>query len=703
MTATKYRIYLGLLILMLMPMMSIAAQDGDPTIDRIALSDLGFASQSLSSPYEEISYLFHLPAHWAADSDTRLQLNIQSLADNSFNGILQVSMNGIELESTSVDWEGVNPIRLSLTDAALQSQRADGLHELQIVLLDAPGCESQDINVVVENSSSLLVSYTEQPVALDLGLLPYPIYQQTVAANTAILVVPDEASEAEMQAALTTAASFGAQTGGALSMELLPEGDVSDDLLAENHVIFVGSSESFALLEDVEFPLSGDDLADAESGVLQMAVSPWNESLAVLYIGGSSDDAIIKAGQALGSNTLLTGDDPELAFVTGISDSGISFSQPLLQGGAFADSDYEVQTFSDVGVNVQRYEFFVPRDAQLDIGGSTFDLVFSHSTLLDYNASGITLRLNGVPVNTIRLDNDTAQLSQVSTSLPLSLLQVGVNELTIETNLEARNSCYDTRSDDMWLTVWPESALNLNFATEESLGVATLTRSRVDNYAQLFTFDSRMVPTAFVLPADDTSAWTQAGRMAFAFGQNRVDNVGSVTVAYGEVGEAIENHNLIVIGTQDNLPAMGDLTLALDDAELDGVFGGDTEGRALGFLELFTSPWDENRVGLVVTSSNTDGLSSAVNTLLDGSEEALEGNLVVVENERTVTLNTGVEASADEEPAVVDEEPTAAQAADTPTVEPLDMSWIPIVVGISSVLIVIIILIVIFTGARKPS
>src|SRR5690606_9460485 len=120
------------------------------------------------------------------------------------------------------------------------------------------------------------------------------------------------------------------------------ENAVSEQTLAEKHLVYVGQIELFTNLQHPTLPHNQDATlrqpASNRSGLgfIEMARSPWNTQRAILVISGGSEAAVQRAALAVG-NPLVVNERANIAFVS-------QDTQPRLQ-----PTDTLVSTFSQLG------------------------------------------------------------------------------------------------------------------------------------------------------------------------------------------------------------------------------------------------------------------------------------------------------------------------------------------------------------------
>ena len=133
---------------------------------------------------------------------------VNSLA--AAGGTLSVSFNNVLLGVLQLNQLGEVQANLSIPGNALTSVRPDGHMELNFIFDSSYACDANQRMIVSIHTSSQFV-LPHDSVALSTGLanFPQPIYQGSFVPDSAILVVPDQASAVDLQEAMTVAAGLG--------------------------------------------------------------------------------------------------------------------------------------------------------------------------------------------------------------------------------------------------------------------------------------------------------------------------------------------------------------------------------------------------------------------------------------------------------------------------------------------------------------
>jgi hypothetical protein len=682
-TFLKRRLFYLVLFDALVSLWGLPAQQsfaGDPADagSIVSFARLGAAEKSLRGPFDSAYIDFSLPANWKLSAGAQLQLNLStffagddragadgtatsSQGGRSFGGTLQVQLNNVTLSTVLLDRPGERTITIPITSTALLSPRSDGRQLLSLLLDTHEPCGAkQYTSVVIRSSSALLLPHHLVPPPTDLGHLPFPLVQRSFLPDTATIVTPDAPTAAELQAALTIAAGFGRITGGALALDLIPTARLTDALKRSAHLIFVGKPSAFPVLKAARLPAppgaSGFSApgAAAGDGVVQIAVSPWNDAKVLLIAGGSDDSGVIKAAQAISSGPIRAGARSDLALIAATRPQVAATSVSVDR--TFADLGYDAQKLYGLGGQYAGYRFDIPPGQAVN-GDAYLDLVFVHTALLDYDQSDLLVSLNDEPIASVRLDDNSTRLGSTRLTLPASALHPGSNQLTIRADLLPRVVCTDPRGSGLWMVIRPESQLHLPLGPLQDSKVAQ--RFDLSSFPAPFSVKPDLSGLAFVLGAADPAGWNVAQQIAVELGKQMQGTLVDLAVAYADAlpEQMRQERDLLLIGRPDQLGLVRELGSALPmpfapgsslASEPDAVIVYRMpRGASLGYLELLPAPWSAERTVLAVLGSTDQGLISAGAALtMPKLRGALTGNLAVIQGDRIDSRDTRPKAIA---------------------------------------------------------
>jgi hypothetical protein len=713
----------------------LAQQETPPPL---TFAMLGRPDTLMRGPFSTTNVRFGLPSNWAFQDGARLELIMTSnLVTDSPNPIAEgepigasmtVTLNRKLIATLSVT-EGTNVLyEVPIPPDALVPNLSDGRHDLELFLDASTDCDVNNglhkTTVMVSSASQLVLPYVEQAPVVDLKLLPRPIYQRdSVFPADAVMVVPDQASEPEMRAALITAASFGRLTGGNLPFSLVTTKQVTEELATTSNLIFVGKASTLPQLGSVELPAPLTDGSfsaqgiQEEDGVLQLAVSPWSTGRSIVVVSGNTDVGVVKAAQALSYGSIQTISDPNLAIVTNVVPPAVDAQginpATLEQSRTFKDLGHDVHTLTGAGRSEFLVEFHVP--AGLVAGeGSYLDLRFNNSTLLDFNRSGLTVFLNGQLLGGLRLSDETAATVTQRLHISPSLVLPGTNELRIQANLSPPTQCSLANITDLWVSVLPESTL---FLPLQQAVIDSNNLQALSVYPFPFINTPTLSNTAFVLPKNDLAAWSAASQIAYGFGNDVRGSIIDLAVAYdGAVPEEFRNQrDLIVVGLPSDLTFLSEVKDALpapfeegkNDPVLDNmpVTYRFSPGTSIGYLELMAAPWNPGRTILAVVGSTSEGLQMAVNALTDSTlRNQLAGNfaMVMADSISAMDTRTGIGLGGIEAQPVVTSQPAVPLPTSPASVPVARPTWVLPLVGVLVILIVGVLIFALISSRRTP-
>ena len=632
----------------------------------------------LLGPFDSASFLLTLPANWKLTTGSSLDLrlavifNVLSAGRTSSNqaptnalaagGTLSVTLNNTLIAVIPLDQPGEVQQVIQIPDSALTSTRPDGRLLVTIGLDARFSCYgNQQMSVSVHPTSTFTLPHDSTILSTNLANFPQPIYQGSFVQDSAILAIPDQPTAADLQAALTVAAGLGNLSAGGLLLDIVPLGQLTPTLQADNHLIFVGKASSLQALAGLPLPVplvSGKfDIpgGGADDGLVQLIVSPWSQTHAVLVVSGNSDQGALKAAQATTTGRLFTVQSPNVSVIQQVQPSLVSAPQTVDQ--TLADLGYRGRTFNHVGVDNVVYQFFVPPGYTL-APDAEFNLIYGHSALLNYDRSGVVVSLNNVPIGSVRLSDETAAqpTNSVHFPIPATALVSGLNTLNLRVNMIPLDDCSPLSLQGAWLQVWPESRLHLPLTPTTSNPAAGLDLAR---FPYPFTFDPTLGNTAFVVAHNDLPSWRGAVQIASLLGDRANGRVTTLSAFYADSLPDPERakYNLVLVGVPGQLPIMSDLNSVLpvpfsDSAEMPS--GADFQvtyripsGSSAGFIELMPSPWNPDNAVLAVLGNTSQGVTWATSAFTDAVlRPQLAGNFDVVSGTQVLTSDTKLSSTA---------------------------------------------------------
>jgi len=663
------------------------------TSSTVSFTMLGQTDVVLRGPLDVQSFSFNIPADWQLIEGSQLHLDYSISGGNTTAnaslasapgyitvylnskpiGTIVASQNGegsVDFTIPVLDWATTDP---TSPTKSLEFYLETG-YECRPTTYQANNETAAGQSILIRSTSYFTLPYNIAPITTDLRSLPYPLYQNTFIPDQAVLAVPDNPSQAELQAAFTASAALGRLTNGKLNLGFTTISKLNPAQLADSHVIYVGKASSFAQLATYSWPMkiqgqgfSGGQIA-ADDGVVEEIASPQDPNRVWLLVSGQSDAAVIKASQALASGQIRVGSQSNLAVITSTQETAQSPSSVI--DHSFSDLGYQTQAVYGPGSRYLTYHFQIPA-GKIAADGAYLSLVFSNSALLDYDQSGISLTLNNALVGGFRFSDQSAQTSTWTINLPASSFQQGDNYLIIEASMEPISFC--TPDDQMWFSSNQQSVLHLPLTDVPAARSAT----NLSDYPAPFNPDFSHM--AFVVAHNDQAGWSAASAIAYDLGLRTGGALIDPVVAYADnVPDSIrQQRDLLVVGQPSSLPIMKDLSASMpapfpagsDIATEPGSqfnFLIIPNNTPVGYLEIFTSPWNQQRSVVTVSGNSTDGLNWGATAFITPDLRAqLTGNVAVLYTNNQVIaaqVASASSASSAATPVVVATQTTSANS-----------------------------------------
>lgn len=695
-----------LLILLFLAIHPVQAQTPTPTAvvtsangDRniFSFSDLGLGEQMLIGPYSSTSVPFSIPANWELIPGGEVVLNFtytQSMVgngalpinDNQIHGVLIVMLNDQTLENIFLDRIGDYSVSVPIENPkALTAPTKDGRNVLRILLDASASCTYGDVQstLLLKTTSTMRLAHQAITPSVDLALFPRPLYQpDSVFPTQTILVVPDQPSTAELQAAFAVSSGLGMLSQGKMALGLKAYSALTEDDRKSSFLIFVGKAAIFPILRNVSLPVSigsdGLNLSEdqQQTGVVEMAVSPWDNTKTILVVSGNSDEAVVKAGQALSTGKVFTSGRPDLSLVSSISNQR---TIPVIEDQTLAELGYSTQTLETIGDNYLDILFTITPEQAASTNAS-IDLVISHSNLLNEIGTTYSLFLNDQIISSDFFDESAEQITTKTIRILPHILRAGENRLEIFSNLLPYNTCHATDFSASWLTVSDASTIHVPVPGKDE---PTIKFSETLQDYPAFLLDHPMLSDlAVVVPVDDPVAWQAAVSISYYIGSIGNPIFTDLAVYFGDAlpAEIRKEKSILYIGLASSLPALADVNSSMpapydtttNQAQQTVMLVNYSlpEGVNVGYIQFMASPWNEEKIILSVSGNTSAGLPMAAAALSTKTKVAqLDGNFALINGEQILTTNTllGVGKGG-----LVEQVPGAVAMTSTPQPSALD-------------------------------
>ena len=386
----------------------------------------------------------------------------------------------------------------------------------------------------------------------------------------------------------------------------------------------------------------GDRAVSENDGVVQEFVSPWDQTRAILVITGLSDASVYRASRAMSSNSRFPGVKGSFALVRDVHSLPDIPPESQPTDLVFADLGYEDKVLKG-WYEQTSYQFDVPFGWRLT-EDAYLDLRFSHSQLLDYSGSFLSVLFNGEPIATVALGDETSLNGGVKIGLPPSQVRRGrINEIVIQAKMHPAYVCVPAH---MWLLVSSESLLRLDH-TEENIHSLDL-----KFYPHPFVHRSDLADVLFALPPDpQPEECEDALQLAAALGSAAGGSDLAPSVALGDTltESRLADYHIVTVGRPSRSPYLQQVNVGLPqpfqpgldgiEQRIDNVIFRLHPDMSLGFIQLIPSPWNAERAFLAVTGTTDEGVRWAAR-VLDTRPWALKGDLALIRGDDIKTTDT---------------------------------------------------------------
>lgn len=521
----------------------------------------------------------------------------------------------------------------------------DGYNSFDITgyvrLYDDEGCidDFSGANwISVRSTSFVQVGYGAKDPACRISAYPYPFISSLDedGSETEVLV-SDQCDPQELAAALLLRADLGSETQLEDHITLARQ---SDSTGKAKHRLVVGLrqnlSETYRSMAEV--------VAAGESLETKAMVFFMKEgSMDTLLITSDSGDALMEAAMMLLDESRVSQETSDLAFVREhAADTIRAQNNTGLDAGRMSLSALLDSGLSFVGPFHQTGDIYLPFSGGYVLAESGMvDLKFRYSENLDFNRSMITVYWGDVPVCSKRLTRENAGGDTLSFTMPQDVVGSYAGKISIAFDLEIPDLFCTPRMDEMpWAYVTGDSTFYLPVGAGGSYSL--------DQRPYPFEVSNRFNELNVVIPEHITAAELNTlGRVITLYGE-QPSPYGSLTVSLASTLTEKEDKsgNLIVLGTYRDNHLIQELNPHLgfrfsDDGSRflsnDSMVLSDGYAASVSSLQLFPSPYAEDRAVLVVGTLDDDGMENLHDFLCDSENVwKLEKDTVLVDAEQQV-------------------------------------------------------------------
>lgn len=590
--------------------------------------------------------VFTVPAGWDILEDPTLEIAFDhSSALLPERSHLTVSVNGHPLHSVALDARNgtAGRLRVRVPRDVLQPYNHVQLRAVQHVSHHCEEPFDPSLWTRVRKESWVEMAWAPREVSPDLAALPYPFVDDTGYGPVEVAIVAGERpSPATVAAAGRVGLALGRLSPYRPIHIVTPARDVER---AETHAVVIGLPQENPAIR----ALLGDVGLKPSQGLVAMVQNPAAPHLAVLVVTGADAEGLARATSA------LTGQNRSevLAGARTIVDEAIPSDPPPPARVPRAAPARDRFTLADLGLPDQTVRGFsapalrVPLglegDAVVRPGGASATIEYGYAARLDPRLSAMEIRMDGVTVRTVPLDDpDGSPRSSVSIDLPESLIRPdAVLEVVFHTFPKEFDACQYLSDRTLWATLYATSTLELD--RDHVAELPDLERLRFGAWP--FTLERDDGEVIVALPDVPGPEELAAGvQVAAWLGQRTGAASPALRVApASEVsfGGSPDAHFVLVAdgaphALYDRLARGGNLVLTgtggrqLQD-EARNVLLGATPDSAYATIEETLSPANDERAVLVLHAQDRQALAELTRSLTDDERVGrLEGNVAVL-------------------------------------------------------------------------
>jgi hypothetical protein len=561
---------------------------------------------------------------------------------------LSIAINDHILDTVQLTAENANRSEIELDIPA--EYLATGRNTLQVTFKTTwdPCARSDELPVeaVLHSEGLVHLEYEIVPRKPDLALYPVPFFELSFEPSIAHFVLPDLPTSDDMTAAATISAGLGRYSDGEIQLTSVTATEITSETLNNHHMIVIGLPEANTFLSQLSFPLSLEraDIAD-DYGVLQEITSPWNPRRMILIVTGKSYEGLFKASAALNRQISFPSFKGQTAIIEELRVPPEDKVQALTADKTFEDLGYDDMVVYGTRASSKRVYFSLPPAWQMS-DNPVLKLFLSHSDVLTNTMSTLDIHLNGVPIGSTLLNQSNSKNGLLEVELLSWLLKSGSNYIEIFVDMTTGiDECLYWTSGQVWTVISRNSTLHLPYEAQPTeLDLANLFRPLTDE---------PNLREAFIVLPDEPSQAEQDMllNLAARLGASVKGEYITLEVAQTDkLDPALkQTHHILAIGQPSANPLIREVNDYLPQPFLPNsdepsqilnpaIITFDPQ-RSLGFVQLAASPWNPDKALLVVTGTDSEGVTAAFELLISRSKK-LKGDLAMIEAGNWVTVDT---------------------------------------------------------------
>ena len=415
-----------------------ALEDNPASIGTPARLYLFRENQTLTMPKNTVSYWFIVPDGMSLDSECTLKLRMA----HSVTIINELSAVTVYVNDTAIETWTINASQNTLSreitfDSSLI--RTEGFNELKIVLVQRSiegDCADIDnpFNWSVIYKDSYIDLYAK-PAKQPVLSAYYPLYYDTFSeqftiAKDYVLSNVNKPGIIESMLGLSNASGMHYADKEYIRTKVYTGNNGS---LSKNNKIFIGLSEdSMAWSKEL---LSYPESVNNDNGYVSINGYTDNHPYYKMLLLGQNEIGLKKATSFLANRTLVGQTDMQDIYLhSDIKGESVRGGMALNETGLYSFSDFGYTDLNLAGAFRHRAELsFVQINGIRGDEGSYMEVSFRHSAALLSDRSAMTVYINNIPIDSVKLSPANAQGGSLIIDIPKSALNQPIINVSIET------------------------------------------------------------------------------------------------------------------------------------------------------------------------------------------------------------------------------------------------------------------------------
>ena len=573
-----------------------------------------YSKTTLHGIFSSNELYFNIPQYW----DTKyvyaeLQYDVSELI-RSIASSMTFSVNNVPISSCRVKYEDGNT-QTCYVEIPMELIK-EGFNSLSISayarLYDEEGCIDDFTNanwLSISDSSYIQCGYEVINPEHKISYYPYPFTSTIEDTGKGLsIVVPDKASDGEVEAAMNLMADLSTETGDRNEIQFCLLSDLA--LTNANRTIIISNYEN--LPATYQNKIMNKDNLDKRAEVVFTDDEKGNP---LLLITSKKDECLVEAAFMLMDENRVSQEKSNTASVNlGSAEAAVnSTTLSQMVAGNYTVKDIIGSGLTFVGPFHQEQIIYLPfsEDYFLSDAGKV-TLKFRYSENLDFNRSLVSVSWGDIPVASKKLQADKAGGDELTFAMPADVVGTTTGAIRIAFDLEIPDMICTPRQEQMpWAYVSDESVLYLPAST----GIVLT----FDLKPSPFRTDGKFNDMMLVISDNPTTAELNLYAQIIGMYGDGVKPYGTLYVRRNsEFTKNDADYNIITIGTYQDNPLIQTLNDNLYFSYEEGgmkfksneqLILSDQYAQDVAILQLLESPFASNRGILAITGAHQDTLA----------------------------------------------------------------------------------------------